>query len=222
METFKSLKKRAERIQALQEASPYRTLLRRMASGFIDVALLTVPAMVFIIVEMVFSLPAKQVLLMAFFQLTSVTYNVFCVSRFGTTVGKFLWGMKVVTHQNEQTPLTPKRAFLREALNAVSLVSLLALMVVFAVEGRFAEIDSFVVGKRHDLFIDIWTVLGDVIFWSELVTAAFSRQRRAVHDIVAGTVVIKGDIPKKTMAVAALLASAVVFYAYNQATNVLK
>jgi uncharacterized RDD family membrane protein YckC len=39
------------------------------------------------------------------------------------------------------------------------------------------------------------TVLMQVWIWSEFVTMLFNKKRRAIHDFMAGTVVIKGRRP---------------------------
>lgn len=112
-------------------------------------------------------------------------YSVLLHSRYGQTLGKMAMKIKVLDLSKERIP-TFRQAFLRDigyiVLNTLSLVYLVYLVLA----GEYvagAEISSLP-GR-----ILMWASLG--WFLLEIITMATNEKRRALHDYIAGTVVIR-------------------------------
>ncbi|WP_028865257.1 RDD family protein [Psychromonas aquimarina] len=112
-----------------------------------------------------------------------VIYSVGLHTLYGQTFGKMAVSVKVVDHLSE-TNITFKQAFLRDCVPVVTLIFLL-IMSIFV---------SFEQGDEAPLWL-IYTVLAfglSNFMWHllEIITMIFSKKNRALHDFIAGTVVI--------------------------------
>lgn len=108
--------------------------------------------------------------------LFSYAYVIYCHARFGRTIGKKMRGIKVID-KSEVKEIGFKQSLRREAIPLGG--ELLVLILVYS-------------RPEHAGFL--WPMVGIVSFlWfvAEVATAAFDEKRRAVHDYVAGTVVVK-------------------------------
>jgi uncharacterized RDD family membrane protein YckC len=122
-------------------------------------------------------------------------YSIYFVGRWGQTIGKMAVGIRVVAVNGESAGYV--RALYRHAVDlafslATSAFTLYALMSVTSREFDLMDLEA-----RLELLTaktGSWT---DVLNWlliawtvSELVVLLFNERRRAVHDYIAGTVVI--------------------------------
>ena len=125
----------------------------------------------------------------------AVSYNVISVRYWGGTPGKLLCGLRVV--RTDLEPAGWKEAMLRESVNAaLGLVG--DVLFILAVQ-QLSE--TAFVGSRKDLMKEIIALEGlpgRVVNWagnvwmlSEFLVLLTNRKRRALHDFVAGTVVIR-------------------------------
>lgn len=106
-------------------------------------------------------------------------YVILLHHRFGQTLGKMATEVKVVSFPNEGA-LTMRRAFVRDGLLPVIFSTMLILGVFLFVDDFDNAMTAFA------LFIGLyfgWYLL-------ELVTMLSNKKRRALHDYIAGTVVI--------------------------------
>jgi uncharacterized RDD family membrane protein YckC len=105
----------------------------------------------------------------------SISYTVYLHGRYGKTIGKRTMRIKVVQLNDESKVIGFEKAFLRESV----LVGLLLLDILYALFfNSSAEYESFSV-----LISSGWLL-------AELVTMLFNKKRRAIHDLIAGSVVI--------------------------------
>jgi uncharacterized RDD family membrane protein YckC len=113
-----------------------------------------------------------------------MTYVVIGHGKYGQTVGKKLMRLKVF-RLNETDVIGYKRAFYREAVWFIG--SMIILLFVLT-SGKDVLRDG---GKSDDMiylgYLDLFTL---VWFILELVTMLFNRKRRALHDFMAGSVVV--------------------------------
>ncbi len=123
------------------------------------------------------------------------SYVIYGHGRFGRTVGKWVMRIRVVRVTGE--PLRWREAWLRSAFDVCFMVA----GTVGMVTTLFAVADSqyYGVGWRArsanlEAYQPAWAALatwvGVVWFHSEVVTMLLNKRRRALHDFVAGTVVI--------------------------------
>jgi uncharacterized RDD family membrane protein YckC len=126
----------------------------------------------------------------------SAWYHVYLLKRYGGTPGKLLSGIRVVKI-NGQDPEW-KEAFLRYALSFSLLVfgtaiSLIALSK--ADPGSYMELDwrnkaGYLKGLAPGLFkISLW--LNYIVIGGDLIVLFRNRRKRALHDLMAGTVVVR-------------------------------
>ncbi len=109
-------------------------------------------------------------------------YSIFFHYKFGRTIGKWVTGIKVLDI-SEAKLLSFKQAFLRDSLYLVlQIIGLLYFLYKVASTG---DLDIIIMDYRN--FIDYsflaWMVL-------ELVSMLTNEKRRAIHDWLAGSVVI--------------------------------
>lgn len=116
-------------------------------------------------------------------------YTVVLHARYGQTLGKMAARVKVLDLSEERIP-TLRQAFIRDigyvVLNTFSLVYVIYLVAT----GRYAY-----GAEASDLpgMILVWASLG--WFLLEVISMATNKKRRAFHDYIAGTVVIRINEP---------------------------
>jgi len=129
------------------------------------------------------------------FPVLVVAYNIFFLVKFGATPGKLAMKIKVV--KTSFGPISFKEAFLRLSVNILFIVfSLIAITTAFkSFSYETYRIMSFLEkGKYIFSFYPNWfnyhLPLNLLWFWGEITAFLFNRKRRALHDFIAGTVVI--------------------------------
>ena len=122
-------------------------------------------------------------------------YTIYGHGRFGKTVGKWVMGIKVVRVTGE--PLRWREAWLRSAvelcLAVVTSLGWIATFVAIADSEYYGLRLSARVALRaaHEPLWAVWAgKVGSIWVLSEVVTMLFNKQRRALHDFIAGTVVL--------------------------------
>lgn len=124
-----------------------------------------------------------------------VGYFVYSHGRFGQTIGKYLVGIRVVKRNGEV--IGWQEAWLRSSFD-VLFVSF-SCAAAFIVLTTIADRDYYNVGwsqRSQNLYALRpawvgWTDIASQIWtWSEVVVMLFNRERRALHDFIAGTIVI--------------------------------
>ena len=122
-------------------------------------------------------------------------YNVYLVRRYGGTPGKLVVG--IVIRKMDGTPVGYREAFLRCSVTfGLSLLMSVALLFpLFQMTDAEYLLLSFV--KRSERIIDLapwwysplyWAQI--VWIWSEVIVLLTNARRRALHDFMAGTVVV--------------------------------
>ena len=122
-------------------------------------------------------------------------YSIYCHGRYGQTIGKRAIGLRVVQLTGE--PITWRMAWLRISVDLG--------FSCFATVGSFIALQSIKDSAYYGVsWMDQtrnlmslrpqwcgWVAnLGQVWIWSDLITMIVNPKRRAIHDFIAGTVVI--------------------------------
>jgi uncharacterized RDD family membrane protein YckC len=127
-------------------------------------------------------------------------YNIYLPKRYGGTPGKLIVGIKIV--KIDASPIDWKEAFLRYSVNIVFSflsIAIMAMAVLLADKEiynnlnwfqRFAYLSGIV--KNN-----IITILNNIWIWSEIIVLLFNKRKRAIHDFIAGTVIIKSEYLEK-------------------------
>lgn len=170
----------------------------RLGAGLVDL-LVMVP---FIVVSF-WSLSASRdiaLLLEVPMTLLFAFYNIYFVGRWGQTVGKMALGIKVMGLDGTEAGF--RRAFYRHCVDLGFSILMTATTVYSLLSVAAAEYDALgFEGKMlmMDEATPSWSRVTDLLYliWigSELVVLLLNEKRRALHDFIAGTVVIHTERP---------------------------
>lgn len=118
---------------------------------------------------------------------------------YGQTPGKRLLGIRIVKRNGD--PIGWREAWLRNSVHIV--FALLNIVAFFLALTAIADVDYYNVGwkartQNLQALRPAWLTwpdtLGEIWTWSEIIVMLFNRERRSLHDFIAGTVVIR--LPK--------------------------
>ena len=121
-------------------------------------------------------------------------YPIVFHAHWGRTVGKMLAGIKV--RRLDGRTIGYREAILRSAVDlAFTVAAFIALCVTVAQwpEPEWSSlpyIEKVTLIATRDPTAGLVAVLGEVWVWSELVVLLLNEKRRAIHDYIAGTVVV--------------------------------
>ncbi|MEM7359223.1 MAG: RDD family protein [Pseudomonadota bacterium] len=165
----------------------YDTFWRRFWAGMIDGLVLI--GLAFILDRAVLLLPESTWQVIGNLRLFEVfAYTVFLHAAYGQTVGKFIVDVKVLTCEDE-SEISLKQAWLRDSVPFILTLIGVLIMPGWQVQMDQGGVSSLPVLFQFLLSISlIWTVL-------EILTMLSNDKRRALHDYIAGTVVVKVDVP---------------------------
>lgn len=113
-------------------------------------------------------------------------YSVLLHGFYGQTVGKRVCGVKVVDNETEK-PISMRQAFIRDSVFIVINTAALGVSIYLVLTGSSIESNSFTTAQA---------VVGvAALGWSvaEILTWLMNAKRRALHDFMAGTVVVKTE-----------------------------
>jgi uncharacterized RDD family membrane protein YckC len=163
----------------------YETTMRRFWAGFVD-GLIFIPfgwlddwvygtarPTAFVIAWMLFSYPAYWL------------YSVLMHGFYGQTLGKMALKVKVL--DISEAPISMRQAFLRDSVYIVINTAALFTSIYFVVSGREIDAESFATANL------VLVVAALLWFVAEILTCLTNAKRRAVHDFIAGTIVVKTE-----------------------------
>jgi uncharacterized RDD family membrane protein YckC len=123
-------------------------------------------------------------------------YQVYLVRRYGGTPGKLL--LKTRIAMQDGAPVTMKAAVLRHAVLFILSALLSVAMLIPILQMTDANYFSYTYITRSVKLVEMapsWyypvAILLQIWIWGEFVTMLFNKRRRAVHDFIAGTVVVR-------------------------------
>jgi uncharacterized RDD family membrane protein YckC len=130
-------------------------------------------------------------------------YSVYLVRRFGGTPGKLIVGIRIRKLDGE--PVGYREAFLRYSVDFI-LCLLMSIALVFPLlhmtDAEYQSLSFMDNAKRMTELAPSWyrplMWVYDVWVWGELIVLLTNRKRRAIHDFIAGTVVVYA-LPKTTL-----------------------
>lgn len=164
----------------------YKTFWRRVLAAFLDGALFVIPisltTIAFVNMGRDFDQTYEDVTY--FFNILFVIYSVAMHASFGQTVGKMLANVKVVTVLDE-SDIRFRHALLRDIVPVAGLILSLVGIVWDTLIPSGPVTTSFALAA-------LWLIVL-VLFWpvAEIITMLLNKKRRAIHDYIAGTVVIR-------------------------------
>jgi len=126
-------------------------------------------------------------------------YNVYFNARFGGTPGKLAVSIRIVKPNGMR--IGWPEAWKRSAVDLVFAFLVVVVQVWALLHVDPEQYSSVGWLKRAELLQPPWfnsvTTLSHVWIWSEVVVLLFNKRKRAIHDFIAGTVVIKKEFAKQ-------------------------
>ena len=174
----------------------YATFIQRLGAGLIDVIiLLTIVFLFWNLQNINFNLAAiiefgTPVIFAAYYVIFNATY--------GGTIGKLLLGIQITKINGVK--IGYKEAFKRSSVDILLTLPLLVI-TYFALlkvnQQDYLIADIIVKDELLRVFYPSWEWMInraiDIWVWSEFVVLLLNERRRALHDFIAGTIVIKKD-----------------------------
>lgn len=179
----------------------YRTFWPRLWASWIDGVVLLPFAFVFGILlqpEVAAALweKARWVLIVVFLVNHAYLwfYSIYMHARWGQTVGKMTTRVRVVDAVTEE-PITFKKAFLRDGVPILILFPL----KIYSLYSLFTESEYNIPQASSDYsalanIVDWTDFIAGVWWFAEIVTMLTNEKRRALHDFIAGTVVVRMNV----------------------------
>jgi uncharacterized RDD family membrane protein YckC len=130
------------------------------------------------------------------FALSSTIYSIALHTKYGQTVGKMVCKVRVVDCKTEG-PIDFSQALLRDALPLIMLGILLVYQSLRVITGKVTVGRLAQPEELQDIGnISPWLFLGIPMIWFvlEIVTMLTNERRRALHDFIAGTVVVRTNM----------------------------
>lgn len=166
----------------------YNTFGKRFWAGFID-------GLVFLPITILCNRfensdnKTLYIIISLLYTISWTAYIVIAHGKYGQTIGKHLMGIKVFDVQ-EQDVIGFKRAFLREAVWVFVEIFGVAYLIFAPYNSSVKDLKDTSFDGYLDLTVSLWFVL-------ELITMFFNAKGRALHDFIAGSVVIDLDEMKR-------------------------
>lgn len=164
----------------------YRTGFRRWAAAFID-------GLIFIPITSIDKTIQNHIttniglfLWITFVTILTISYSVLMHYKFGQTLGKMAMKVKVI-HFDELNSLTLKQAFIRDIFYII--IELISL-IYFATQLFNSTSDTNYIVLNFDTYVALISLIWVLL---ELVSMLTNDKRRAIHDYIANTVVLKLD-----------------------------
>ena len=173
--------------EVIDDSNKYRTFWRRLGASIVDTAVLSVPAIALI---EGFKTAIDDPQIARFYANDALNYVVLLYSiamhaRYGKTLGKMLTGVKVIDI-SETRSIGLRQALMRDLVLLVLTIAGTAYFMVFGI----GHVDGELTGSRA-IIANLIALTAVIWILTELVTLLFNKKRRAVHDFIAGTVVVR-------------------------------
>lgn len=177
----------------------YAGFWRRLGALLVDNFVLIPFVVIFVWLD---GLSISSAMVAAVASVTLLTaYFIYFHYRFGATVGKMVTNIKVTLPNG--SPIGFTEAFLRSSVDlGFSMVATFAQLSarINADAQRYLSLDWAGRDEYASSLVPAWygnvEVLGELWFWSEVVVLLFNEHKRALHDFIAGTVVIHKRLAK--------------------------
>ncbi len=169
----------------------YKTFWPRLGAAFLDGAALAPLIWLDKILWNTTSIPIILFLWLLIYTAISLSFSIGFLYYFGQTPGKMATGVIVLDHHGKK--LSFQQAILRNIVSVV--ITPLSLFIV-SKNLFIGEIANRGYGEDMQF---LWWNMGLMMIWMflEMITMLFNSKRRAIHDLIAGTVVVRQPIEER-------------------------
>lgn len=177
-------------------ADRYLTFFPRFWVGSVDSCVLWPVGFVTTIL-LTFNLPKGVVALLLIMEsLAWLFYTVVMHARYGQTVGKMVCKVRVVDYRTEGN-ITYLQACLREGIPAIVTFVFLGYELIGILNGNVSS--KALENGQIDIGKTFWILTALPVLWflAEVLTMLTNSKRRALHDFIAGTVVIRLNVQEE-------------------------
>lgn len=161
------------------ESELYKTGIRRIIAAFIDYLILYIPV---IILYWNFGEYTFVKHIIRWYSLIPITYSILGHYFYGQTIGKALTNVKVVDKSGSAS-LTFLQAVLRDGIWVMIIIVYIIFYLLY-LGGIVSYYNTRLVSYILKNFHYIWMII-------EIISMMTNQKRRAIHDFIAGTVVIR-------------------------------
>jgi len=181
----------------IENKKVYAGFFKRIGSGVIDMLLLLSIVLIisFNLEKSIFS----TIIVMIVPELLASAYFIYFHYKFGATLGKMAVGIKVTFPNGKKIGF--KQALIRSSVD-LALFMAFVLAVIIAFINADPEIYYSAVWQQDPRYMlalfPVWygalNLVSKIWLWSEFVVLLFNKRKRAIHDYIAGTVVINKHV----------------------------
>ncbi len=175
------------RPEEITEENRYRTFWRRFWALFFDSFVVGIPLLL-----LVHGLQTAGIAgdppnpyLGYLLQALALTYYIALHAAFGQTVGKMITGVRVL-HRSERRGISIGQAVMRDIVPLCAFIASLAHLAFFGLPQDETELSGISAAIAYA------TAIASFTWWvAEIITMLFNAKRRALHDFIARTVVVR-------------------------------
>lgn len=179
-------------------AQKYFTFWPRCWAGPVDGCVLLPCGFAFDLLLHRNSSPVLGLILGSVSNVVGVVYTVWLHARYGQTVGKMVCKVRVVDHLTEG-PITWRQAILRECVPLLADVGTMGYLLYLSGSGALTGEAWKHPEQALDLpLFGLLSMAPFLWFVVEVVTMFSNDKRRALHDVIAGTVVVRTNVDAPT------------------------
>jgi len=182
------------------DVTVYADFWTRLGAALVDF-LIFVP--IFALVASQFTSPSSALMAVGILSIIAQAYTIYFHYKFGATIGKMAFRIKVTLLNGDKIGI--RQALLRSSVDVAFVVLMLVAEAI-----AFSEADPDIYSnldwmKRTEymmLFFPAWYGLiklaSQFWYWGEFIVLLFNKKKRAIHDFIAGTVVIYQEFASRT------------------------
>jgi len=123
-------------------------------------------------------------------------YSIYLVKKHGGTPGKLIAGIKILKINGEN--VTWKESILRQIVTFILTIfaSVITIIALSKADGEYYESLTWMTKQQYlmtltPLLFTIYTWTSNIWTYSELLVLLFNKRKRALHDFIAGTVIVR-------------------------------
>ncbi|MBX2967181.1 MAG: RDD family protein [Cyclobacteriaceae bacterium] len=123
-------------------------------------------------------------------------FSIYLVKKYGGTPGKLIVGIKII--KLDGTDVTWREAILRQIVNFILTIfgSVITIIALSKADSEYYESLTWMTKQQYlfaliPVLFKIYTWSNNIWVYSELLVLLFNKRKRAVHDFIADTVIVK-------------------------------